>query len=207
MKPMTNDDEIICELIRHKEATIAWFGQTGKQERERFILRGFLRCLELNFDVREIKSVNADFPDVEFRGAEFEIKEMLDPDRRRHDEYKEALEKLKKTKNISSQIQPYHPVFVTFHEVGQRIEPVLNDLCHKYPESQRASTNLLIYFNLQDVMLDKKTWGPTTLDSKRWRSVSVVGSSWCSVLGSSMEAPQFIAENVSRFREKTGLWD
>ena len=83
---MTNDDEIICDLIRHKEATIAWFGQTGKQERERFLLRGFLRGLEISFDLREIKSVNGEFPDIEFRGAEFEIKEMLDPDRRRHDE-------------------------------------------------------------------------------------------------------------------------
>ena len=201
------DDEIICEVIRHKEATIAWFGQTGKQERERFILRGFLRCLEITFELQEIKSVKDEFPDVEFHGAEFEIKEMLDPDRRRHDEYKDALKKLKKTKNISSQIQPYQPVFVTFNEVGQRIEPVLNDLCRKYPENQRASTNLLIYFNLQDVMLDKKTWEPITLNSKGWRSVSVVGSSWCYVFAASMEAPQFITENVSRFRQKTGLWN
>ena len=204
---MTNDDEIICDLIGHKEATIAWFGQTGKQERERFLLRGFLRGLEISFDLREIKSVNGEFPDIEFRGAEFEIKEMLDPDRRRHDEYKEALEKLKKTKNISSQIQPYRPVYVTFREVGQRIEPVLNDLCRKYPENQRASTNLLVYFNLQDVMLDKNTWKPSALQSRGWRSVSVVGSSWGYVFDSSTEAPKFITENVGRFCQKTGLWD
>lgn len=205
---MTIDDEIICEMIRHKEAAIAWFGQSGKQERERFILRAFLRCLELSFNLLEIKSLNGEFPDVEFQGAEFEIKEMLDPDRRRHDEYKQGLEKLKKIKNISDLIEPYRPVFVTFHEVGQRIQPVLEDLCRKYPENQRVSTNLLIYCNLQDVMVDtKKEWVPITLDSMGWRSVSVVGSSWCYVFDSSTEAPQFITENVGRFRRKTGLWD
>jgi len=200
------DDEIICEVIRHKEATIAWFGQAGKQERERFILRGFLRCLEISFEVQEIKSLQDQFPDVEFRGAEFEIKEMLDPDRRRHDEYKDALKKLKETKNI--QIKPYQPVFVTFNEVEQRIESVLKDLCHKYPENQRSTTNLLIYFNLQDVMLDtKREWVPSSLVRNSWQSVSVVSSSWCYVFDSAREAPEFIAKNVGRFRQKIALWE
>lgn len=201
------DDEIICELIRQREATIAWFGQSGKQERERFILKAFLRCLALS-DLLEIKSINGAFPDCEFQGSEFEIKEMLDPDWRRHDKYKKGLEELKKIKKLRDLIKPYRPAFVTFHEVGQRIGQVLDDLCRKYPEHQRASTNLLVYFNLQDVMLDtKKEWVPSILDSRSWRSVSVVGSSWCYVFGSSTKAPQFITENVGRFRQKTRLWD
>jgi len=95
---MTINDEIICELIAHKEATTAWFGESGKLERERLIFKAFLRCLELVFDSAEIKSIpiNDRFPDIEFRGVKFEIKEMIDPHRKRHDEYKKALEKLKK---------------------------------------------------------------------------------------------------------------
>jgi hypothetical protein len=205
---MMTDDEIICEVIRHKEATIAWFGQAGKQERERFILRGFLRCLEISFEAQEIKSLTDQFPDVEFRGAQFEIKELLDRDRKRHDEYKDALKKLKETMNISSQIQSCQPVFVTFNEVGQRIEPVLNDLCRKYPENQCGTTNLLVYFNLQDVMLDTKgEWVPSSLERSSWQSISVVGSSWCYVFDSSTEAPSFVAKNVGRFCQKTALWD
>lgn len=157
---MTIDDEVICELIRHKEATIALFGEGGKQERERLIFRAFLRCLGHTFDSPEIKSIpgNHRFPDVEFRGEKFEIKEMMDPGRKRHDELKRALEKLKKRKPVSWSdfIKDYRPVFLNFDEVGQRIEQFVKDQCLKYSENQRANTNLLIYFNLQDFLLDTK---------------------------------------------------
>lgn len=203
---MTNDE--ICEVIRHKEATIDWFGEKGKPERERFVLRAFLRCLDVQFQAEEIKSLKGQFPDVEFRGAEFEIKEMLDTSRRRHDEYKKALKRFKETKNISSQMKPYQPTFVPFNEVEQRIESVLNDLCQKYPRNSRAGTNLLIYFNQEDVRLDKNSkWVPTSLDRKGWRSVSVVGSSWCYVLDSCPEAPDFLTSNVGRLSQKAGLWN
>ena len=96
---------------------------------------------------------------------------------------------------------------MTFDEVGQKLEPVLEKLCHEYGETERAATNLLFYFNLQEFMLDaKKVCGPIALSRQNWRSVSVVGSNWGYVFETSDDAPQFIAKNVGTFFRKQGLW-
>jgi hypothetical protein len=164
-----------------------------------------------NFSSKEVHSIpiNDRFPDIEFRGAKFEIKEMMDPNRRRHDELKRDLEKLKQIKTtVRDLIEPYSPKFVTFPEVSQKITPVLDHLCSKYPERQRADANLLIYFNLQEIILDKKgKWTPIGLDRQGWQSVSVVSSSWCYVFDSSADAPQFIVKNGGKFCQKTGIWE
>lgn len=205
---MELDAKAISELIRYKKATIKWLGQSGREGRERFVLRAFLRCLKIKFNATKIKSIKGRFPDVEFRNAEFEIKEMLDPNRKRHQEYKNALEKLKTVRKFKDLVKPYRPNYVTFDEVAHRIERKLGDLCRKYPENQRSKTNLLIYFNLQGVMLDtKEPWVPVTLKRKGWQSVSVVGSSWCYIFDASNEAPMFLKNNVGRFCQNTGLWD
>ncbi len=83
------------------------------------ILRAFLRCLKISFEAKEIKPIKSQFPDVQFRSHEFEIKEMLDQARRRHDEYKKHLNDLKRATKLSDLFETYTPVDITLDEIGK----------------------------------------------------------------------------------------
>src|ERR1044071_8160675 len=99
--------DVLKEMVIQKKQAITWFGEAGKPERERLIAKAFLRALSVSFEPEEIKSVNDEFPDVEFRFHHFEIKEMLDPGRKRHDEYKRDLEKLQKATKLRDVMYSY----------------------------------------------------------------------------------------------------
>ena len=172
------------------------------------ILRAFLRCLKISFEAKEIKSIKSQFPDVQFRSHEFEIKEMLDQARRRHDEYKKHLNDLKRATKLSDLFETYTPVDITLDEIGKRIAHQIKGLCRKYPVEQRGKTNLLFYFNLHDTFFDPaEQVGRILLQSENWQSVSVVGSSWGYVFASSIQAPQYIKKNVGSFRCQENIWD
>ena len=129
------------------------------------ILRAFLRCLKIS---KEIKSIKSQFPDVQFRSHEFEIKEMLDQARRRHDEYKKHLNDLKRATKRSDLFETYTPVDITLDEIGKRIAHQIKGLCRKYPVEQRGKTNLLFYFNLHDTFFDPADVGSFRCQENIW---------------------------------------
>ena len=205
---MKIDDNFKRELINEREQAIGFFGQKGKEERERLIFRALLRGLEVGFSPSEIRSVDAPFPDVEFRGAGFEVKEMLDSGRRRHDEFKHSLARAKEVEDIGELIEPHKAEYISMSQVAHTVEQFLEDQCSKYPKTTRAGANLLVYFNRLKTFLDKtKALGPINIGIRGWQSVSVVGSSWCYVFGASAKAPPIIRENVGNLRQSAYLWD
>src|SRR5690348_13841895 len=48
-------------------------------------------------------------PDVKFRDAAFEIKEVLDEGRKRHDEYRDHLRRAWAARSPEELLEPYHP--------------------------------------------------------------------------------------------------
>ena len=61
----------------------------------------------------------SDPPDVRFRDAAFEIKEILDEGRRRHADLKEGLEKAKAARVPSDLLEPLTPRDITYNEVSE----------------------------------------------------------------------------------------
>ena len=202
--------EIIDQWIKQKEKDIDWFGSANKQERERQTVAAYLKCLGIPFEQSELLSVATNFPDVCFRDAHFEIKEIPDFGRKRHGKLKEDLKILKKAKKLqelAGLIEPYNSINLTMAGVADKIQPVLAKLAIKYPADQRNATDLLIYFNLRSVSVSDSLRGVlhNPISAGGWRSVSVVGNSWSFVFHASPRAPAFIrGGNLIRCRECWG---
>jgi|RhiMethySRZTD1v2_1073278.scaffolds.fasta_scaffold1656875_1 hypothetical protein len=95
----------VATCIMFLWCSASFFGETGKQECERVILRAFLRCLKISFEAKEIKSIKSQFPDVQFRSHEFEIKgnAQLSTTKAWH------LNDLKRTTKLSDLFETYTP--------------------------------------------------------------------------------------------------
>ena len=74
------------------EESVRFFDAANKPERERWVANEFLGNLGVEFVESEIQCVADEPPDIRFRSASFEVKEILDKGRRRHLAYKAALE-------------------------------------------------------------------------------------------------------------------
>ena len=66
--------------------SVRFFGAQRKPEREVWVADHFLENLNIAYSTEEVVSSDDDPPDVIFRDARFEIKEIMDPGRRRHAE-------------------------------------------------------------------------------------------------------------------------
>ncbi len=83
---MTND-----EILTDVKDSFEFLGNKNKAERDKFVVRNFLKILMVDFDDSDLHAPSEYNPaDIRFDGAEFQIKEILDHGRLRNKEYKEA---------------------------------------------------------------------------------------------------------------------
>jgi hypothetical protein len=101
-----NDAEFIQERIEALEESVEFFSAKNKTEREIWVAESFIQNLNIGYEESEFYSPEKDPPDVVFRDLAFEVKEILDPGRRRHDEYKEELENARKATNAQEPTSP-----------------------------------------------------------------------------------------------------
>ena len=82
------NQKYIANLVTHSEETLAMLSNAQKAKRERMVCAAFLRCLGISFSSKDIESSQDDPPDVTFKDACFEVRELIDKGRKRGDEYK-----------------------------------------------------------------------------------------------------------------------
>jgi len=141
-----------------------------------------------------------DPPDVIFRDARFENKEILDEGRKRHLEYKAALEKAMNATSADQLLENYTPLDLTPHDVGKRILKTLDTLKTKYAPDVKRNLDLLLYINLVCHHFTKGEMPePGLFEPHGWRSVSAL-CGWASmVFFTRDDAPSFLT-NI------TGKW-
>ena len=188
-----SDEEFLEGRRRSLRESIEYFSAKNKPERERWVCLEFLRNLGVGYDETEIVSADDDPPDVIFRDACFEIKEILDVDRLRHAEYKASLEKALATTDPQDLLHQYTPKDITPSEIGNQIQLKLNELNTHYPLSVREITDLLFYVNLQEHHL-KIGPIPAAADfaSFNWRSVAALFGWGALVFCTAPSAPAFL---------------
>lgn len=195
-----SEDEELKDLIEHVEESIRFFSNHNKKNREIWVVKEFLNNFNINYTSDEIKSVSDDPPDIIFHDASFEIKEILDKDRRRHKKYKEKLERAKKAKSRADLLEQYTPKSATIQEIANLIEKELEDyiispeLCPKI--------DMLFYVNLSSFGFDKD-YSYSFSNSEvwdKWRSVSMVENGNINfVFYADDAAPEYIRTNVGQF--------
>ncbi len=201
-------EELKKEMISQKEQAIRDLGNQGKKDREIFTVYAFLRCLNVPFQNNEIIPVADQFPDILFRDAIFEIKELMDPGRKRLDEYKKTLNKIKASTSLRDLMEQYTPVDYSLEAIYDKVQFKVTGISNHYSIESRNSSDLIIYFNLLEAIVpDPKNSKLISFDAKGWRSISVVGSSWAYVIESNQNAPKFLQNNMHCFKRNYGAWD
>ncbi|HVX56739.1 MAG TPA: DUF1780 domain-containing protein, partial [Candidatus Saccharimonadales bacterium] len=87
------DDEFLEHRRKDLEASVQYFRSLHKPQREMWVVSQFAGNLGISTAGGDLRPAPNDPPDVLFKDANFEVKEIMDSGRRRHAEYKEALAK------------------------------------------------------------------------------------------------------------------
>lgn len=178
------------------------FSRAFKNWREWNIAVQFLRNLHIGMDDSEVFCCPEDPPDVLYKDARFETKEIMDKDRRRHDEVKAA-----RLRDRQSGGKPNFSrasvIDLTPQDAGQLVINELEGLS-RYQEKIRAQTDLLFYINKINHWFDSGPMPDASLFSPYgWRSVSAVVASGTSIVFHAAEdAPPFLRDNAGRVRRR-----
>lgn len=195
-----DDEEYLAEHIKGLEASVAYFAPGTTKARELYTANSFLENLQLTFAEDELVSPDDDPPDITFREARFEIKEILDPGRRRHAEYKAALKRARTLKDPKDSFEMFTPKNAHITDILGRCELAAEELQIKYPDAVKAELDLLFYVNLQKIFRLIETPFPATgyLASYGWRSISFVMGQQSSCIYARDDAPDFIKAALGR---------
>lgn len=171
-----DDKEFIAERIRALEEAIDFYSNDRRDERELWVVRTFLENLHIEFTEDELVWMEDDPPDVVFRDCRFEVKELMDEDRRRTDEYKKQLEIARKATRSEELFHTYRPRDSSVQEIYDECLNRIMTLRDKYADSVKRSCDLLIYFNRTHIMeiFEEPLLDVSLMKQEGWRSVSFV---------------------------------
>lgn len=194
------DDEYLEAQRKARVESVAYFGADNKSEREQWVVRSFLANLGVSYAQTEVVD-GEDPPDVRFRDASFEIKEVLDPGRRRHQEYKEALEEAIRATKPRDLVRPAPFNEISISRVYDLILQNAEELARsKYALALRRRLDLLYYVNLLNTyeFIEAPFPSVTALSSLGWRSVSFLKGYRSCVFVATDDAPTFLKTNIGR---------
>lgn len=200
--PMT-DEEFLEDRRRALQKSVEYFSAKNKPERERWVCHEFIQNLGLSYEQVEVVTPNDDPPDVVFRDCRFEIKEVLDPGRRRHAEYKASLQQALEATDSKNQVELFTPQEITPQQIGSRILNKLEALQDHYAPAVRRHLDILFYVNIEDHFL-KVGPMPPALEFARygWRSVSAIMGGGALVLFAAPDASTFLGSTVGTLVER-----
>jgi hypothetical protein len=186
------------DAIASLEASIAFFSNANKLNREKYVVTRLLEALGVDFHENELTA--AEEPaDVKFRKARFQVKEVMQAERQRMTEYVEELARVRKAKRRTELLTQYAPIDASLREIVDRSVERSRQLVHKYGPRERQNLDLVCYFNflgVHEVLASFDT--PTQVD---FRSLSVVSNRFRLVLYAQSGAPPFLRDNIERVCE------
>jgi len=201
--------EYLRKLQEHVAETRWIFSNKMKPERERMVCRAFLRCLGIAFDDEEITTSGTEPIDVIFRSAKFQIRELMEPNRKRGDELRELQQKVENATSIEDLTTPYSPPRpLSFQALVPELTNALGEKAMKYGTGCR-DLDALLYVNLEGRHLDANSAIPdlSKLKSQGWRSVSVLFPPYSVVLCAESAGPAFIQMASGQVASKCGDLD
>lgn len=162
----------------------------------------FLTNLHIGVDDAQVFCSPKDPPDVLFQSAAFEIKEIMDKGRRRHDEVKLARQKFMQKKKDIFTLRPVIDLLPV--DASQLVVDQLDFWAGHYLADVKTRTDLLFYINKLDHWFDDGPMPSADLfEHYGWRSVSVVIASNVSIVFHAENyAPQFLQDNVGKVRHR-----
>ncbi len=184
------------EYSRGLEESLAFFRRASKPEQEKWVVRRLLSALALEFDESEIKRGKEEPTDIMFRDAHFQVKEVLDPGRKRTEQYIQKLERAKVANSFQDVLEHYTPQDISFREIVEHCAKYASDICKHYGPNERRRTDLICYFNYVDY--HETDTGKIEAGNQDFRSFSVVSNRFCAVINAVVDAPRFLSEKTGK---------
>jgi len=199
-------DAEYLENVRAGLAQSIDFYRTGNRGvRERWVCREFVH--NLNTLAREASFISpaSDPPDVEYRGCRFEVKEILDPGRRRHQEYRDRLAEAMKATRVRDLLRTYSPKPISPCEVGDLVHKECQALARKYEPKLIRTLDLIFYVNLLEATLEGEEMPESQhFAALGWRSVSAL-IGWAGlVFSASPSAPRLLRNAAGSLSVRKG---
>ena len=197
-EPDAGEQAYLEEQRKALRESVNFWSSVKKPEREIWVVRTLLQHLDIAHRNTELFPEPSEPPDVNFRDARFEIKEILDPARRRHEEYRKKIEKAMASTSLRELGEEYTPQDLTYQEICDRLFELLEDTSRHYAPRVIEQLDLLVYVNLIHRVIDAGSPIPESSAFLRhgWRSISVVRSSFACVLYARSDAPLFLRSHV-----------
>ena len=181
------------DRIRSVKESIEFFHNANKLEREKWVVARLLENFIPEFSEDSLHE--AEEPaDVQFEDASFQVKEVLEHDRRRGDEYKKTLEKAETAEEYGDLLEGYTPYKVSFEEIVNQCYGYSRKLTKKYGPKERKDLDFVCYFNY----LDSNEVPPVEVSfiEKHYRSFSVISNRYRSVIYTTDDAPEYLKQQV-----------
>jgi hypothetical protein len=198
-----NEREYLESLRKHEAETRTLLSNAQKPERERMVVRAFLRCIGEAFLDAEIKASTTEPVDTLYRDASFQVRDILGK-RKRGVDLAARQERYQKAQSISDVRDPWtssQPM--SFAEVSAEIAEALRDKASHYGPRGCAKLDALVYVDLHGRHLwpldpQPDPQAAKDLHDQGWRSVSFVFLPYGVVLAVQSSAPAFLKERVGR---------
>jgi hypothetical protein len=196
-------DPYLAELEAHAAETLALFSNGGRHERERKVVRAFLRSVGIKFTEDEIRT-GADEPvDIAFRDARFQIMDIVGG-RRRGRQWKDRQRRYAEAKGIAGVMEPWtNSEPMSLREAARMIADSLAKKAARYGARTCSQIDALVYVDLGGHHLwplhpPMEAAVAEDLRRQSWRSVSMLFVPYGAVLAVRPEHPEFL-------RDKAGL--
>jgi len=199
----TNHDPYLAELREHATETRLLLSNPRRADRERMVVRAYLRCLGIPFADDEIVASTEEPVDVQFRAARFQIREILG-DRKRGKDWADREDRYHAAKMVSDVAEAFtKSIAVPYDEAVEMVTKALAEKVMHYAPASSARLDVLIYIDLKNSHL----W-PTKprdvidslseLDQQGWRSASMLFLPYGVVLTARPNAPDFLRSKIGR---------
>lgn len=203
-----NDREILDHLCTSARADVEYFSNANKEVRERWVVSQFLSILGIAHQERDLLSLEqANKADVCFRSANFQVKELPDPDLRRGKMYKDVYHSIKAAKTVEEiswvgEVRDVPPVSRMFELVlGKAAELAATE---SYKAVKRELDLLIYVTRTMAGVIQPSELNAGAFADLGWRSVSCVNTKQAVVLFSSPSAPDFIKEKSQVLMSASG---
>jgi hypothetical protein len=195
--------QILDSLIIFAEDTVDFLMPTRKWETECWVCNKFLNTLGTIVSQDDFVKPSSEPPDVIVKGANIEVFIVIENDRRLDADWRNKLNKYKSAQSLEDLLEPYRPPQkISSVQILEYLKPTLSKKHDKYTRNQvpLGKIDILAFVNLEKFMLDLETTFPTPseFEQQGWRSVSILGNSYCRVLYADEVAPDFLRLNAGR---------
>ena len=189
-------DPLLAKMKRDWIDTRHLFSNAGKQRRELWVASEFLRIRGISFAEQDLRLPPQDDPvDVLFGSANFQIKEVPDPNSSRSAEIKVTARQVETARTLEDTVTPYAPSDVPESINGNLL--VLDVAGELSTDARYAVTkaklDLILYVTrTRTSQVRFRTEDQSIFAKMGWRSISALMGNRASVLFAGRDAPAFL---------------